>query len=130
LPLKQYNFKNSTHILNSNSWIRLQVIARTFFLSLLDLSKRALRSSSHIITAHLEKAVEDSDALIEEEVPEELRNELIEKNLIVCGTYSRNPDLWIDELPPEKCPELGIGRHVAWQTPLYREAVKKALQGA
>ena len=54
--LKQYNFKNSTHILNSNSWIRLQVIARTFFLSLLDLSKRALRSSSHIITAHLELA--------------------------------------------------------------------------
>jgi hypothetical protein len=56
LPLKQYNFKNSTHTLNSNSWTRLQVIARTFFLSLLDLSKRALRSSSHIITAHLELA--------------------------------------------------------------------------
>ena len=49
--------------------------------------------------------------MIEEEVPEELRNEFIEKNLIVYGTYSRNPDLWVDEPPPEKVPELGIGRH-------------------
>jgi hypothetical protein len=66
--------------------------------------------------------------LIEEEIPEELRNELIEKNLIVYGTYSRNSDLWVDEPLLEKDPELGIGRHVAWQTPLHREVVKRALK--
>ncbi|MCC6016463.1 MAG: hypothetical protein LM583_06460 [Desulfurococcaceae archaeon] len=42
--------------------------------------------------------------------------------------YSRSPDLWIDEPPPEKDPETGIGKYVAWQTPLHREAVRKALQ--
>jgi hypothetical protein len=42
--------------------------------------------------------------LIEEEVPEELRNELIERNLIVYGTYSRNPDLWVDEPPSRERP--------------------------
>ncbi|GAB6944937.1 hypothetical protein JCM14467A_17190 [Vulcanisaeta sp. JCM 14467] len=37
---------------------------------------------------------------------------------------------WIDEPPPERDPELGIGRYVAWQTPLHREAVRKALEPA
>jgi hypothetical protein len=77
---------------------------------------------------YLEKAVEDPDTLIEEEAPEELRHNLIEKNLIVYDMYSRNPDLWVDEPPPEKDPETGIGKYIAWQTPLHREAVKKALE--
>jgi hypothetical protein len=77
---------------------------------------------------YLEKAVEDPDTLIDEEVPEELRRSLIEKNLIVYDMYSRSPDLWVDEPPPEKDPEIGIGRYVAWQTPLHREAVRKALE--
>jgi len=48
-------------------------------------------------------------------------------NLIVDGIAFRDQYLWIDEPPPEKDLELGIGRHIAWQTPLHREAVRKAL---
>ncbi|MEM1599103.1 MAG: AAA family ATPase, partial [Pyrobaculum sp.] len=42
----------------------------------------------------------------------------------------RDPWFWVGELPPEKDLELGIGRRVAWQTPLHREAVRRALEGA
>lgn len=76
----------------------------------------------------LEEAVEDPDALWSPDVPEELVNELIEKNLIVYNLHARNPWFWIDNPPPEKDLELGIGRYVAWQTPLHREAVRKALK--
>ena len=41
--------------------------------------------------------------------------------------YDRDPIFWIDEPPPERDPELGIGKEVAWQTPLHREAVKRAI---
>jgi hypothetical protein len=41
--------------------------------------------------------------------------------------YDRDPYFWIDAPPPEKDPELGIGKNVAWQTPIHREAVKKVL---
>jgi hypothetical protein len=60
--------------------------------------------------------------------PEEFKNELIAKNLIVYDMYDRDPWFWIDEPPPERDPELGVGREVAWQTPLHREAVKRALE--
>jgi hypothetical protein len=76
---------------------------------------------------HLADAIEDPDTLMERDAPEELKHVLIEKNLIVYDLYSRNSEFWIDEPPPERDLELGIGRYVAWQTPLYREAVKKAL---
>jgi hypothetical protein len=76
----------------------------------------------------LEKAVEDPDTLWSPDTPQDLINELTARNLIVYSLRDRNPELWIDEPPPEKDPEIGIGRHVAWQTPLHREAVKKALE--
>ena len=42
--------------------------------------------------------------------------------------------MWTDLLPmwylPRKGLELGVGRRVAWQTPLHREAVRRALEGA
>jgi hypothetical protein len=50
------------------------------------------------------------------------------KNLIVYNIYEREQIFWIDQPPPEKDPELGIGKDVAWQTPLHREAVKRALE--
>jgi predicted AAA+ superfamily ATPase len=78
---------------------------------------------------YLADIVENPDALMEEDVPEELKHTLIEKNLIIYDLFSRKPDLWIDQPPPEKDPELGIGRYVAWQTPLHREAVRRALEG-
>jgi hypothetical protein len=75
----------------------------------------------------LELAAEDIDTVSDPEFPEELRNELIAKNMIVYPLGSRDPELWIDQPPPEKDPELGIGKHSAWQTPLHREAVRKVL---
>jgi hypothetical protein len=77
---------------------------------------------------YLEDAVEDPDALMEGDVPEELKHTLIERNLIIYDLYSRNPELWVDEPPPEKDPELGVGRYVAWQTPIHREAIRRALR--
>ena len=75
----------------------------------------------------LKEVVEDPQSLWEEDYPSEFREELIAKNLIVYNMYDRDPVFWIDEPPPERDPELGIGREVAWQTPLHREAVKRAI---
>jgi len=76
----------------------------------------------------LEKAVEDPDTLWSADTPEELVRELTARNLIVYNMYDRDPWFWIDEPPPEKDPELGIGKQVAWQTPLHKEAVKRVLK--
>jgi hypothetical protein len=76
----------------------------------------------------LEEAVEDPDALWTGDVPEELVKELEAKNLIVYNMYDRDPYFWIDQPPPERNPELGIGKNVAWQTPIHREAVRRALR--
>ncbi|GAB6948066.1 hypothetical protein JCM16161A_21960 [Vulcanisaeta sp. JCM 16161] len=76
---------------------------------------------------HLGEAVNDPDYLWFN-APEELINELIERNLILYFLPKRDPNQWIDQPPPERDPELGIGKYVAWQTPLHREAVRKALR--
>jgi hypothetical protein len=76
----------------------------------------------------LEVAVEDPETLWIGDVPEELARELEAKNLIVYNMYDRDPYFWIDQPPPEKDPELGIGKNAAWQTPIHREAVRRALK--
>jgi len=76
----------------------------------------------------LEIIIKDIDFVSETDFPEDLRRELIERNLIIYDLYPRNKDLWIDDPPPEKDLEIGVGRYVAWQTPLHREAVRKALE--
>ena len=76
----------------------------------------------------LERAVENPDTLWASNTPKELVNELIYKNLIIYNMYDRDPWFWIDEPPPKKELEIGIGRYVAWQTPLHREAVRIALK--
>jgi len=76
----------------------------------------------------LELVVEDPDSLWGPDVPEELVNELISRNFIVYFLHKKHPQLWIDEPPSEKDLEIGVGKYVAWQTPLHREAVKKVLQ--
>ncbi len=76
----------------------------------------------------LEIVLNDPDYLWSEG-PEELANELVSRNLVVFGIPGRDPELWVDEPPPGRDPELGIGRYVAWQSPLHREAVRRALQG-
>jgi len=75
------------------------------------------------------EAVENPDTLpAKEKLP--LMQKLIELNLIISSIIYRDPELWIDQPPPQKDLELGIGKHIAWQTPLHREAVRKALQEA
>jgi hypothetical protein len=76
----------------------------------------------------LRDVIEDPDSLLKGDLPEEFKDELIARNLIVYDMYDRDPVFWIDEPPPEKDLDLGIGREVAWQTPLHREAVKKAME--
>jgi len=78
----------------------------------------------------LEVAVEDPEVLWSGGAPEELARELEARNLIVYNMYDRRPSFWIDQPPPERNPELGIGKNVAWQTPIHREAVRRALRGA
>jgi len=77
----------------------------------------------------LEAAVEDSDSLWSPEAPEELIRQLVERNLVIY-IYDRDPSAWVDQPPAEKDADLGIGNHVVWQTPVHREAVRKALRKA
>ena len=72
------------------------------------------------------RAVDDPDSLMSKEALG-LMYRLVELNLIVHEMYERSPEAWVDQPPPERDPELGIGRHVAWQTPLHREAVRTVL---
>ncbi|WP_054854466.1 hypothetical protein [Vulcanisaeta distributa] len=74
------------------------------------------------------RALEDPDALMSREgIP--LMNRLIELNLALEIPEWRDDNLWIDAPPPERDSELGIGRYVAWQSPLHREAVRRTLGG-
>jgi hypothetical protein len=76
----------------------------------------------------LEEVVEDPEVLWAGGAPEELARELEARNLIVYNMYDRDPYFWIDAPPPKRDPELGIGKNVAWQTPIHREAVRRALK--
>jgi hypothetical protein len=44
--------------------------------------------------------------------------------------HYREQQFWIDEPPPERDRELGVGRYIVWQTPLHGEAVRQALREA
>ena len=77
----------------------------------------------------LAETVNDPDALfkrLREPEAQSLERKLIENNLVI-EVWSRDGHGWIDTPPPEKDPELGIGRYIAWQTPLHRETVRRAL---
>ncbi|MEZ0248700.1 MAG: AAA family ATPase, partial [Thermoproteus sp.] len=77
----------------------------------------------------LREALEDPDALFYSirKAPG-LVDKLIEWSLI-ARVYGKDPYFWIDAPPPERDPELGVGKYYAWQTPLHREAVRRALGG-
>ena len=74
------------------------------------------------------ETVEDPDTLFGERLP--LMDKLIEQNLIDDSIEGRENWYWIDEPPPEMDLELGIGEYVIWQTPLHREAARRALAEA
>ena len=73
------------------------------------------------------EAVKDPDALFTREGLS-LLNKLVELNMVVDSITYRDHFLWIDEPPPQKDSELGVGEHVAWQTPLHRDAIRKAVE--
>jgi Archaeal ATPase. len=75
--------------------------------------------------AWLQEAVEDPDTLFAGERIN-LLNKLTELNM-ATDIVGRQEHLWADQPPPERDLELGIGRRVAWHTPLHREAVRRAL---
>jgi len=70
------------------------------------------------------EAMKDPDTLFVRERLELLKR-LVEINLIIDTLPERKYDEWIDQPPPERDLEIGVGRYVAWQTPLYKEAVNK-----
>ncbi len=53
---------------------------------------------------------------------------LVELNLIIDDIPERHEYLWIDEPPPGKDPKLGIGKYIAWQSPLHKEAMRRTLK--
>jgi len=84
-------------------------------------------SLSDVEKKWLFEAVEDPDTLFARERMLFMMK-LVELNLVVDTIPEREPDSWVDEPPPEKDLEIGVGKYVAWQTPLHREAVKKVLK--
>lgn len=78
----------------------------------------------------LEEALENPDILAEnyQEEVNALLTELVKLNMIVENLPPRKEALWIDKPPPQRDEKLGIGRYVAWQTPLHREAVRVAIE--
>lgn len=94
-------------------------------------ASRKLRSFIATLTREerrwLTEAVEDPDTLFTGERAQ-LLGKLVELNLVVDDIPERRSHLWIDNPPPEKDLDVGIGRYVAWQTPLHREAVRRVLE--
>jgi len=75
----------------------------------------------------LYRAIKNPDVLMTREgMP--LLERLVELNLVVHELHERDTRFWLDVPPPETDLKLGVGRRVAWQTPLYREAVRKVLE--
>ena len=86
-----------------------------------------VRSLGREVRELLWRAVEDPDLLLSPEGAP-LLERLVDINMLIDSITYRDPPLWIDHPPPERNLELGIGKHVAWHTPLHREAVRRALQ--
>jgi hypothetical protein len=105
-------------------WRAGLVIERIAVSKRLDLFTSSLTSGER---EYLSEAVEDPDTLLAEERMS-LLDKLAEMNLVVDAMPERGPDHWIDEPPPQRDLELGIGKRMAWQTPLHREAVRRALE--
>ena len=95
------------------------------------IDRKGLRTFIESLNVHerelLAKALDDPDTLMSRDgIP--LMNRLVELNLALEIPEWRDPWYWIDQPPPERDPELGIGKYVAWQSPLHREAVRRVLE--
>jgi hypothetical protein len=74
----------------------------------------------------LSEAIIDPDSLLTRDRIS-LLNKLVELNLVIDAVPERDQRIWIDVPPVERDLELGIGKHVAWQIPLYKDSIKKVL---
>ncbi len=90
--------------------------------------ERRIKALAKMWGGDLGEVVEDPDYLWDNyPSTKNLIEDLIETNLII-EIWDRDPYSWIDDPPPERDLELGLGRFYAWQTPLHREAVRRALK--
>jgi len=99
--------------------------------------KKVLGDLAEVQRRILIEAVEDPDALYrrlreaqtreEKKVVSELIDRLVELNLIVDDVSIRSEHIWIDE-PPTTDRSIGVGDETAWQSPLHREAIRRALK--
>jgi len=84
----------------------------------------------------LEESIENPDVLVirlreartkqEKDEVLALMESLVELNLIVDDVSIRSEHIWIDE-PPATDRSIGVGDEAAWQSPLHREAIRRAL---
>ncbi len=110
-------YEANWHVDNVLEMISEEKMLRRFAASLTQDEKTMMR-----------EALENPDALLKKgKQGLELLDKLVELNLVM-DIPVRKEFLWLDTPPPEKDFELGIGKYVAWQTPLHREAVRKALE--
>jgi dephospho-CoA kinase len=85
-----------------------------------------IRSLSSTEREWLLEAIGDPDSLFHrDKLP--LLSKLVELNLVVDTLPPRTLANWVDEPPPERDLDIGVGVGVAWQTPIHREAVKRIL---
>ena len=74
----------------------------------------------------LSEAIIDPDTLLANDRIS-LLNKLVELNLVIDAVPERDQRIWIDVPPPERDLKLGIGKHISWQIPIYKESIKKVL---
>jgi energy-coupling factor transporter ATP-binding protein EcfA2 len=60
----------------------------------------------------LEEALEDPDTLVKARERRQLKEKLVELNLIVDGIEGREDWYWVDTPPPSRDPELGVGSRI------------------
>lgn len=73
-------------------------------------------------TDMLKAIIEDPDNVFRDEVSIDIRDYLVGMNLLINKSL---PTLTREEIPQDL--EIAVGKYYAWQTPIYREAVKKIL---
>ena len=132
IPGEKPSFENVWRITGGNPWVFRELYMTKWNInSVIIEMTRSKDLTPYFVDrwrSHLEKAIEDPDHLWHKDVPKELIDEMIKRDLIIYNMYERDPVLWIDQPPPRKDLEIGVGEEVAWQTPLHRESVRRALE--
>jgi len=137
LPEPKPPFEEVWRVTGGNPWILSELYSKEWrygFVADRIAKERRLRSLVASLSREeievLRSALEDPDTIfrsLRDPAAQRVERLLVELNLIV-EVWDRDPRFWIDVPPPERDPELGIGKFYAWQTPLHREAVRRSLK--